>query len=74
MKKLKQWGIHKNVKADEYAAIVRIQARRQAEGKQTSFRVRKRPVSRANISRYLRRSKKNESPRSAVDGKIMTIV
>ncbi|KLU84467.1 hypothetical protein MAPG_03509 [Magnaporthiopsis poae ATCC 64411] len=67
MKKLKQWGIHKNVKADEYAAIVRIQARRQAEGKQTSFRVRKRPVSQANISRYLRRSRKNESLRSAVD-------
>ncbi|EJT72340.1 hypothetical protein GGTG_09206 [Gaeumannomyces tritici R3-111a-1] len=68
MKKFKQWDIRKNVKADEYAAIVRVQARRQAEGKRTAFRVRKRPVSQANISRYIRKSKKKGSPKPSVDG------
>ncbi|KAL8415092.1 hypothetical protein RB594_006070 [Gaeumannomyces avenae] len=63
MKKFKQWGIHKNVKADEYAAIVRVQARRQAEGK--------RPVSQANISRYIRKSKKKGSPKPSVDDSII---
>ncbi|KAL8294555.1 hypothetical protein RB597_007801 [Gaeumannomyces tritici] len=68
MKKFKQWDIHKNVTADEYAAIVRVQARRQAEGKRTAFRVRKRPVSQANISRYIRKSKKKGSPKPSVEG------
>ncbi|KAL8388837.1 hypothetical protein RB595_008965 [Gaeumannomyces hyphopodioides] len=66
MKKLKQWGIHKNVKADEYAAIVRVQARREAEGKRTAFTVRKRLVSQAKILRYIRKSKKKGSPKPPI--------
>ncbi|KAI6255975.1 hypothetical protein MCOR07_002533 [Pyricularia oryzae] len=57
MNRLKQWGMLKNIKAEEYEAIVQIRARRQALGKQTAFVVRKRPVSKSKIDRYVRRSR-----------------
>ncbi|KAI6342408.1 hypothetical protein MCOR25_011181 [Pyricularia grisea] len=57
MNRLKRWGVLKNIKAEEYEAIVQIRARRQALGKQTAFVVRKRPVSKSKIDRYVRRSR-----------------
>ncbi|TLS26115.1 hypothetical protein PpBr36_04983 [Pyricularia pennisetigena] len=64
MNRLKQWGVLKNIKAEEYEAIVQIRARRQALGKQTAFMVRKRPVSKSKIDRYVRRSR-NRSTKPA---------
>ncbi|TLD18151.1 hypothetical protein PspLS_10551 [Pyricularia sp. CBS 133598] len=57
MSRLKQWGMLKNIKAEEYEAIVQIRTKRQALGKQTAFVVRKRPVSKSKIDRYVRRSR-----------------
>ncbi|KAH8897977.1 hypothetical protein GQ53DRAFT_818227 [Thozetella sp. PMI_491] len=55
LRHFKRWHIEKNIKTHEYRAMVRIQNRRLAEGKQTEFRVRKRPVPRDKISRFLRK-------------------
>ena len=39
----------------EALAIIRVQKRRKAEGKDTEFRLRKRPIQQEKIARYARR-------------------
>jgi hypothetical protein len=54
----KRWNFEKNVKTEEMNAIISIQKRRQDnEGKDTQFRLRKRPVPQEKIDRFVKRQK-----------------
>ncbi len=54
-RRIKQWGLEKKVKTKEMGAIVRVQRKRfDEEGKETFFRVRKRPVDPKKITRFIR--------------------
>lgn len=56
--RISQWALEKNVKFDEMKAIVRkYQERKVQEGKDTLFRVRKRPVDPKKISRFIKKHK-----------------
>jgi len=53
--RITQWGLDKKVKHNEMKAIVRIERKRKVqEGKDTCFRVRKRPVDRKKIKRFIK--------------------
>jgi len=52
-RRIAQWGLDKKVKHNEMRAIVRIEKKRKMqEGKDTTFRVRTRPVDPKKIKRF----------------------
>ncbi|KAH8893868.1 hypothetical protein GQ53DRAFT_644865, partial [Thozetella sp. PMI_491] len=51
----KRWRLKKNVTADEMKAIARVRSRRLANGKQTDFWVRGKPVPDLKIDRFISR-------------------
>ncbi|PVH71368.1 hypothetical protein DL98DRAFT_596999 [Cadophora sp. DSE1049] len=56
---IKKWGLNKNVQTHEMEAIIKMQNNRLLEsGKQSAFRVRKRPVPPGKISRYIKEHRK----------------
>lgn len=58
-----EWGLDKNVKGHEMENIVRIDLKRKAEGKESTFRLRGNPVDPKKICRY---KKRKNVPESAV--------
>jgi hypothetical protein len=56
-----EWGLDKNVKGHEMENIVRIELKRKAEGKESTFRVRDNPVDPKKICRYKKRKNVSES-------------
>jgi hypothetical protein len=58
--KISQWRLDKKVKDGEMKAIVRKQAKRKLEGKDSGFRVRGRAVEPKKIERYKKRKNVSE--------------
>ena len=61
-RKFSQWKVEKNMKSHEAEAMIRIQSERaQGLGKDTAFRLRKRPVPPEKITRYAKRRKLSQA-------------
>jgi hypothetical protein len=52
--RIAKWGLEKKIKTDEMEAMIRKQQERALIGKQSAFRVRKKPVASQKISRYMK--------------------
>ena len=73
-RKFSQWRLGKNVKAHEMEAMLQMQREREFEGKDSTFRVRGRPIAPEKLERYVKRRNTIENVESGtLPGKFSAI-